>query len=493
MVAPRPAVRSRRSLAPLRADRGWLTAAAVAKATGGEILQRGDTALGVVTDSRRDVSGQLFVALRGEQHDGHDHVQGAVGRGAHGVVVDRPIATRMLPEGVFAVRVADTGAALMDLASAHRRRSRAQIVGITGSCGKTSTKEMLGQVVASAMPTVRSPASYNNHVGVPLTLFQLQASTCAAVVEIGTNGPGEIAALSAVAAPDVGIVTCVSEAHLSGLGSLEGIAEEKSALIKALPATGLAILNGDDGSCRAMASATRAAVQWVRIDREADWFATDVRFSGIGTCFRLNGDRPVTLPRLGTHNVYNALFTIAAAARLGMELDPILERLAEIPAAERRLECKRFGDVLVFDDTYNMNPSSARAALHALAGLPGDGRRVVVFGEMLELGKDSRRLHEELGREVARTGQDVLVCVGDGAQPIAEGARDAGMAPDRVRAVDDPSAALALLLESLHSGDRLLCKASRRVALDRLVDGLQHKLTPAADGDGADRAAGGIG
>lgn len=465
----------------------WMTPAAVAKATGGEVVARGLAADGVELDSRRDGAGKLFVALRGANHDAHAFLADAVRQGAVGLVVDRPAAElpaldRIVPgRAPFVVRVADTGQALLDLAAEHRRRMRAKVVGITGSCGKTSTKEWLGAVLAAAMPTVRSPGSYNNQVGVPLTLFAIQPDTRAAVVEIGTNAPGEIAQLTGVARPDIGIVTCVAAAHLQGLGSIAGVAREKSSLPAGLPDDGLCILNGDDANCRAMAAATKAEVQFFRVGAgadgvKADWFATDVRFHALGTTFLLQGKRPVTLARTGTHSVYNALAVIAAASRLGVAEETILAALSRVPPASRRLEPKVAGGVTVFDDTYNMNPQSAAAALQALAGLAPGGRRLVVFGEMRELGPDGPALHRQVGAEVARTKQDLLVVVGDGAGPIADGALAGGMPVAAVHRVADQDAALALLRGAVRPGDRVLCKASNGVRLDRLVDRLVADL-----------------
>lgn len=498
-----------RVTASSRPLRGWFTARSVAKATGGEVVQGGATGSTVSTDTRRDCTGEVFVALRGEHHDGHRYLDQALAQGAVGLVVDRAfdlqpllssrcLGSRRTP---FVVQVADTGKALLDLAAEHRRRHRAKIIGITGSCGKTSTKEWLGAVLSAAMPTVRSPGSYNNQIGVPLTLFQLQPETRAAVVEIGTNSPGEIAQLTEVVRPDLGIVTCVAPAHLTGLGSLEGVAREKSALVQGLPEGGLCILNGDDASCRAMAALTVADVQFISVNRETDWFATDVQFHALGTTFLLQGSRPVTLPRLGTHNVYNALAVIAAAHHLGVPEELVLQQLACVPSAARRLEPKVAGGVTIFDDTYNMNPESARSALQAMAGLRSGelngngqrGRSIAVFGAMLELGGDSVALHRRLGEQVFASGQDQLVCVGEGAKPIAEGAIAAGMPSAQVQCVEDIGAAHALLSGLLVAGDRLLCKASRRVALDRLVDRLVAELgasrglpgmRPAAEAEG---------
>ena len=469
----------------MRNQRGWFTARSVAKAIGGDVVQGGATGNGVCTDSRRDCTGEVFVALRGDNHDGHRYLMQAVEQGAVGLVVARDHDLSGLTRELrlrsgrepFLVQVEDTGAALLGLATEHRRRHRAKVVGITGSCGKTSTKEWLGAVLGASMPTVRSPGSYNNQIGVPLTLFQLQPETRAAVVEIGTNAPGEIAQLTAVTQPDIGIVTCVAPAHLEGLGSLDGVAREKAALVQGLPKNGLCILNGDDAACRAMAELTDADVELISVNRETDWFATNVQFHALGTTFLLQGERPVTLPRLGTHNVYNALAVIAAAHRLGVPEEDVLQQLATVPSAARRMEPKVKGGVTIFDDTYNMNPESARSALQAMAGLrsrDGEtrGRSIAVFGGMLELGAESVALHRKLGEQVMASGQDLLLCVGGDAEAIAEGALLAGMAQRSVVCVADVAAAHDHLMGVLQSGDRLLCKASRRVALDRLVDRL---------------------
>ena len=449
----------------------------LAGACSGRVLRRGSDASRIVVDSREVRSGDCFVALCGENFDGHDFLPQVLAKGAAGVVVSRSMSRADLGAGAFFVRVEDTSSALLSIAHAHRMRRRAKVIGITGSCGKTSTKDMLGEVLGRVMPTVQSPQSFNNHVGVPLTIFQVSRETRAAVVEIGTNAPGEIEQLAAVAKPDIGIVTRVDESHLMRLHTLRGVALEKSNLVAALRADGLAILNGDDPSSSWMRDVTDARVLEVRVGREADWFATDVQFHGLGTSFRLQGETAVTLPRLGTHNVYNALFTIAAARELGVSEDDILAGLCDVPPTARRLECKRLGDIAIIDDTYNSNLASARAALLALTGLKTGGRRLVVLGEMLELGDQSEAMHRQLGDEVARSSVDLLVTVGEGALPLAQAALSAGMKSSSVHAVADPQAALEMLEPELRSGDWLLCKASRGVGLDRLVDGLEERLS----------------
>lgn len=469
-----------------RAQRSWFTPRSVAKATDGDVLQDGATGQAVATDTRADCAGAVFVALRGERHDSHDYLERAVAAGCVGLVVDRDVDVARLQreaglrgaQAPFVVRVADTGHALLALAREHRRRSRAKVVGITGSCGKTSTKEWLGAVLEAAMPTVRSPGSYNNQIGVPLTLFQLKPETRAAVVEIGTNAPGEIAQLTGVARPDVAIVTCVAPAHLEGLGSLEGVAREKSSLPRGLTADGVCLLNGDDPACRAMADQTPARVEWFGIERRADWFATDVRTEGTSTSFLLQGARRVTVPRLGRHNVYNALAVLAAAHHLGAPEDLVVAQLAAVPSASRRLEPKRAAGVTILDDTYNMNPASARSSLAAAVAFDAErrGRSILVFGGMAELGARSAELHNRLGEQVAACRRDLLVCVGAEAEAIAAGAIAAGMPADAVACVADAQAAHGLLRAQLNAGDVVLCKASRRVRLDLLVDQLVEDL-----------------
>lgn len=458
--------------------RSWLAAEEIARVCGGRVLRAGPRALRVVIDSREVRRGDCFVAVRGARFDGHDFVAEALRRGASGVVVASETPAGSVP-GAFLVRVADTRKALLAMAAAHRRRHDASVVGITGSCGKTSTKDMLAYVLGRAMPTVASRRSFNNEIGVPLTLFEIRSDTRAVVVEIGSNAPGEVAELAAVAGPDVAVVTCVAEAHLAGLGSVRGVAREKACLPAACRPDGLVVLNGDDVSCRRMAPDAPARSVFVRVDGEADWFATDVRFHGFGTSFRLNGEVPVTLPRIGTHNVYNALFSIAVADRLGVPPTVSLEALSALPATSRRLEVKEVGAITLLDDSYNMNPASARAALLALAGLPCRGRRVAVLGEMAELGPRARELHERLGAEAPACAVDRLVVVGEGARGIADGAVRAGMAAFAVTEVERVTEALDLLLAELGDGDVVLIKASRRAQLDRLADALVDHMGPA--------------
>ncbi|MHC4514639.1 MAG: UDP-N-acetylmuramoyl-tripeptide--D-alanyl-D-alanine ligase [Planctomycetota bacterium] len=435
-----------------------LSAARIAEVCCGRVLRQGGPAVRVAIDSRNLTTGDCFVALPGDRFDGHEFVREALLAGAAGAVVSRSVPRAGLPRGSFLVRVPDTHEALLRMAATHRSAHDARVVGITGSCGKTSTKDMLGHVLGTSMPTVQSPKSFNNNVGVPLTLFQITKGTRVAVVEVGSNTPGEVGMLAEAVQPDIAIITGIAESHLEGLGSVAGVAAEKASLTQALPKDGLAILNGDDAHCDEMAARTDARVVKVRVDSEAHLFATDVSFGGLGTTFRLMGEQAVTIPRMGSHNVHNALFTIAAAQALGMCRDEILAALCDLPDTKRRLECKRLGDITVVDDTYNSNPASARAALKALAGMRVPGRRIVLLGGMLELGERSVALHQQLGRQVHEAGVDILVTVGEGGRPVAAGARRAGLSRRAVLEVAGITAAVDELMRLLRPGDWLLCK-----------------------------------
>ncbi|MCC6673129.1 MAG: UDP-N-acetylmuramoyl-tripeptide--D-alanyl-D-alanine ligase [Planctomycetes bacterium] len=465
--------------APIARPEHWLRPAAIAAICGGRVLRDGPVAHGVCTDSRQLAALDLFVALPGERHDGHDFVRQALMGGAAGVVVARvteELRAGLATPGPFVVQVPDTQHALLALAAEHRRRHQAVVIGITGSCGKTSTKDMLGHVLSGAMPSVYAARSFNNSIGVPHTLFRIDATTQAAVVELGTNGPGEIATLCRVARPDVGIVTLVAEAHLEGLRSLEGVAQEKGDLVRALPDDGVAILNGDDPRVAAMAGIGRARAVLVSLERETDWFASQVCVHARGTSFLVQGRHAVQLPRLGAHNVLNALLVIAAAHELDVPLATVLDRLATLPPTAHRLQVQVVGDVSLVDDTYNMNPASARAALRTLAAMQVPGRRVVVFGAMAELGESAGALHHALGGAVAGSRADLLVTVGPLARPIALGAKATGAPATAVRETADRAEALDLLQRELRPGDCVLVKGSRRFELDRLVAELVPRL-----------------
>jgi UDP-N-acetylmuramoyl-tripeptide--D-alanyl-D-alanine ligase len=459
-----------------------LTLAEVAEAVGGRLTRGDGTVTGKVTvDSRAVAPGDLFVAVPGERVDGHDFLGAAAAAGAVAALSTRP------DDALPCVVVDEPVAALGRLAAAVHTRLAAGgpgagelvTIGITGSSGKTSTKDLLGQVLATAGPTVSPPGSYNNDIGLPLTVLDADEDTRFLVLEMGSRGRGHIARLCRVARPDVGVVLNVGSAHLGEFGSADGIAVAKGELVEALPAEGTAVLNADDPRVIGMAPRTRARVVTTGRSPDADVRAEDVVLDEAGRAgFTLvtGGVRAaVRLQVVGAHQVANALSAAGAALAAGMAPEDVAAALsAAVPRSRWRMEVTRRDDgVTVVNDAYNANPESMRAALAALAGLPAR-RRVAVLGAMAELGPGAAEEHERLGRDAVAAGVDLVVAVGPDAVGIADGALAAGAREDRdtekgaVR-VPDRAAARELLTEVLVPGDVVLVKASRSYGLEVLA------------------------
>ncbi|WP_244277037.1 UDP-N-acetylmuramoyl-tripeptide--D-alanyl-D-alanine ligase [Geodermatophilus obscurus] len=465
-----------------------MSLAEVAEAVGGRLTPDavGTVAGKVTVDSRAVAPGDLFVAVPGERVDGHDFLAAAADAGAVAalatrpdgalpcVVVDEPVAALGRLAAAVHTRLAGAGGA---------RGHRLVTVGITGSSGKTSTKDLLGQVLATAGATVSPPGSYNNDIGLPLTVLDADEDTRFLLLEMGSRGRGHIARLCRVARPDVGVVLNVGSAHLGEFGSADEIAVAKGELVEALPAGGTAVLNADDPRVIGMAPRTRARVVPTGRSAAADVRAEDVALDEAGRAgFTLvaGGARAaVRLQVVGEHQVANALSAAAAALAAGMAPDAVAAALsAAVPRSRWRMEVTRRDDgVTVVNDAYNANPESMRAALAALAGLPAR-RRVAVLGAMAELGPGAADEHERLGRDAVAAGVDLVVAVGPDAVGIADGALAAGAREDgdadggadrRAVRVPDRAAARELLTEVLVPGDVVLVKASRSYGLEVLA------------------------
>jgi len=465
----RPSRRTRDAAEPV------LTAEDLVRITGGELLARSDRPIrGAAVDSRLVEAGQLFVALPGERTDGHAFLADAVAAGAAALVVSRPPDDPTALGDVTLVRVADGLAALGAIAADWRRRFEPLVVGVTGSIAKTSTKEAIAAVLATRFRTLKNEGNLNNEIGLPLTLLRLREEHEAAVLEMGMYVGGEIADLAMIARPQIGVVTAVQPVHLSRIGTIEAIERAKGELVEALPESGSAILNADDERVRRMRARTRAAVLTYGFAADADVRAEAVQSAGPdGMRFDLRaaGQRlPIAVPTLGRLAVHNALAAAAVGLAAGLPLDEIAHGLAAGWAAPHRAELVRLGGLTIVDDSYNASPGSVAAALELLGGLPG--RRVAVLGEMLELGEGHEAGHRGVGEAVAAVAE-LLVVVGDGAAAIADGARQGGLAADRIVLVADREAALDQLRERLRDGDVVLVKASRGVGLDLLVDRLR--------------------
>jgi UDP-N-acetylmuramoyl-tripeptide--D-alanyl-D-alanine ligase len=425
----------------------------------------------VVTDSREAGPGGLYIARVGELHDGHDFVPNAVQQGAVAAMTTRPV------DGLPCVVVDDIQDGLADLARAVvRAHPDLVVVGITGSSGKTSTKDLLASVLSAAAPTVAPVGSLNSEVGVPLTIFRVGPTTRFLVAEMGARGIGHIAYLAAIAAPTIGIELNVGSAHVGEFGSREAIGRAKAELVAALPETGLAVLNADDPVVRGMAAQTVARVHLVGTAPDAVVRADDIVLDEAGrprfTVHTPQGSAHVSLPLHGEHHVGNALAVVATALECGLSLPAIVESLAAAtPASRWRMEVvERPDGVTVVNDAYNANPDSMRAALKALVAM-GRGRRTwAVLGSMLELGDDSTAEHDAIGRLAVRLNISRLVVVGEIARPMATGAQHEGSWGEEVAWVPDADAAKALLMEELRPGDVVLFKSSRDAGLRWLGD-----------------------
>lgn len=450
------------------------TAAQVATAAVGQLVQ-GDPDVGlaqVVTDSRQPAPGALFVALRGERFDGSTFCANAVDNGARAVLIERDAwdAGRCGPLGDAAVIVVpDCLRALGDLAGWHRRRFPARLVAVTGSNGKTSTKEMIAAVLGGAPDVLFNRGNFNNLIGMPRALLGLTAQHRYAVMEMGMNAPGEIARLAELAGPQIGVITNVHPVHLEGLGSIQAVAEAKGELLEAVPGDGAVVLNADDPYVLQQAERTRALRVTFGQSPAADVRLEKVEQRSTGLTFILRlpeGEIEVELARLGMHNAVNAAAAAAVGSIEGLAPEQIAERLARAPAPPMRMEVVRIAEAGLLVDCYNANPRSVQAALGTLAQLPAKGPRLAILGDMLELGNAAESLHRQVGRQAAEAGLDGLCAFGRLSAATAEAAREAGLS--QVAHTEDIDEATDWARERIGPGVWLLLKGSRGMRLERI-------------------------
>jgi len=426
---------------------------------------------GVSIDSRTLAIGEAFFAIRAGR-DGHDFLRDAAARGAACLVVHS--LPDDLPPSVPTILVDDTTRALGRLGAYHRARFTLPVAAVTGSNGKTTTKEMMASVLAALGPVLKPEGSFNNQWGLPLTLLKLGPTHRAVALELGANTPGEIEALAAISRPTVGVVTVVQGAHTERFGSLDGVAAEKSALVRAIPPDGAVVLNADDPRVLAMRAQSRARIFYYGTRPGGDVAAVgDVVDDADGLRFTLavgRARRPLRLAFAGRHNVTNALAAAGVGLSLGLDVEQIARGLEAARPVKGRCVWRPAGRLRILDDTYNANPGSVAAALTTLADTAGGRRRVVVLGDMLELGEISEAAHREMGRAVAASGAAEFVGMGRWAQAAVEAARQAGLAESHhVTTFED---AVALLLKRLAPGDAVLVKGSRGMRMERVVDAL---------------------
>lgn len=468
---------------------GWKLEEILA-ATGGHIEGVGKAQVfgEVVTDSSKVKQGAVFVALKGERLDGHDFAAAAARGGAACVIAHQPLA-RQAARGVTVVRVRDTLRALGDLAHHRREKLAPKVLAITGSNGKTTTKEMVAAILEEATlagqklrgKVLKTEGNFNNLVGLPLTLLRLRSEHKVAVIEAGTNRPGEIARLGEIADPDCAIVTTVAAAHLEGLNSLAGVAREKGALYKSVRAGGTLAVNLDDPRVRRLGQ--RAKHCKITYGARGQVRALDVRLcQGRGMEFILAVKQQrcrVRLNYLGRHNVTNALGAAALALAAGASLPAIQRGLAKARPFAMRMQTIPWRGLTIINDAYNANPASMQAALATLAEIGARGQRIAVLGDMFELGKKSQREHELLGKEIANSGIEQAYLLGKQAARVRRGALSAGMQPERVVVGMSHDDIAEQLRARLKAGDVILLKGSRGMAMEKVLEALKSRGTGA--------------
>lgn len=490
---PRPVARRPERLDPRSVAGEWFcmddrSLEFVARACAGELLSGSPQAtIGrVCTDSRLVQPGDLFFALPGERFDGHDYLDEVAQKGAAAVVVERARLDHSTGKALAqwnssfpncaAIAVDNTRRALGRLAAAYRKDFLPAIVAVGGSNGKTTTKELIASVLRQKLATLWSEASFNNDIGVPLTLLRLNHTHQAAVLEAGTNHPGELAPLLDMIQPRYGVITNIGREHLEFFGDLEGVAREEGTIAERLPAGGALFVNGDSEWSDSIARRTSARVVRIGFSERNDWRVIDADLEKDGMFFcvdspidEFRGDYEIHL--LGRHQVVNALFAIAIGAELGLTREEVQRGLAQCQPAKMRLQLWEFNGVRVLDDAYNANADSMLAALRTLQELPCKGRRIAVLGDMGELGAHSEAAHAEVGRHAAELGVGQLFAVGKMAPVMARAARDAGL--NRVLEFGDIDTAAAAVKSFVKSGDILLLKASRATRLERIAEFLK--------------------
>ena len=459
----------------------WTTAE-ILKATAGELLcgNLADQFSSLFIDSRQIPRDGAFVAIIGEVHDGHTFTSKVVEQGVRGLVINRSKANDLPVEDwktnkVVCIAVADTTRALGDLATFNRQRSEVSVIGITGSNGKTTTRQLTATVVSKQFNTLATAGNFNNEIGLPLTLLGLTLEHQWAVLELGTNNPGEIARLSAICSPDIAVITNIGPAHLEGLGSLDGVAREKGSLLQALRENGQAVLNADDPRVLRLAVQTKNEVTLYGLSADAAIRALDVKDEADAISFNLKiaqENFPVRLNSPGRFMVSNALAAAAVGRLLGLSSGTIKAGLEAFkPVGGRMNILHPSNGIHIIDDTYNANPGSMKAALNTLKTMRSGFRGIFVAGDMLELGEQALILHANIGALAAQSGIIRLYASGKFAESLISGARSEGMpAADTIAGSRDEI--LNDLIEWLQPGDWVLVKGSRGMAMEKVVQGL---------------------
>lgn len=447
------------------------------RGAGYEIAETADGAVDAVTvDTRKGCSGALFVALPGSRSDGHAFIEDAVSRGASALLVSRERAEEAvrLSSGRPVFAVPDTLAALQALAAAYRRRVDPRVVAVTGTTGKTGTKDFIASILGTRFNVHATPGNLNNHIGLPLTVLGMEGGEEVLVAEMGANHPNEIKRLCEIAAPEVGIVTNIGPGHLEFFGSLEGVARAKAELVESLPESGTAVLPADDEFYQFLSERARCAVVSFGFGEGAEWRIEDLAKDGSsGYRFSLK-EVAIGLGRFGRHHVLNAAAAAAACSLLGSSGEEIAAGIRGTETAESRGIIYDIDGILFIDDSYNSNPASLAAAVNALMEMNAEGRRWLILGDMLELGEQSHSLHRESGELCGRAGVDGIFTLGSETVELNRAAAEQRKAPERISHFIDTAKLAAHLNSCLERGDIVLVKGSRGMRMERVIETVEE-------------------
>jgi len=446
----------------------------IMEAVGGTLLSgnSGTVITGVSTDSRSINAGNLFIPITGERFDGHDFIVQAFERGAAACLTHKEDTPDV--DGTV-IKVADTLRALGNLAAFYRKRFNIPVVGITGSVGKTSTKDMIAAVLSQQYRVLKTEGNFNNEIGLPLTIFNLDKTHECAVIEMGMSGFGEISRLSKISQPDIAVITNIGLSHIEKLGSRQNILKAKMEILEGLSKNGVVILNVDDQLLSGMRNLLPYKTIFYGLEDDTDYQAFDVKTAGEqGTYFRIeinNKTYEVHIPVPGIHNVHNALAAIAVGIELKVPVEKIIKGIGEFTPGKMRLNILNFNGIKIINDAYNASPQSMEAALGVLKDITGT-RRIAVLGDMLEMGSWADKAHKDVGKFAFESGVDVLISVGENGRNIAKGALESGMNPENVHHCENNAEIVKLLEGFITSGDVVLVKGSRGMKMEEIVERL---------------------
>ena len=435
-----------------------------------------DMLRGVSTDTRRLKGGELFIAIKGEKFDGHNFILDAISRGAGGVLVQEGCVSNLNSKrhDISFICVPDSITALGDIAFYHRARFNIPFIGITGSNGKTTTKEMTSAILSKKFTVLKNFGTENNHIGVPLTLMRLDSTHNVAVMEMGTNHIGEIRRLSEIARPTIAIITNIGPSHLEYLQDVQTVLKAKCEILGCMDQNAKVILNADDELLNGLKPDLK--VVKFGFNKDLDFFAEGLETDADGINFRLNGKWDIKLGVVGRHSIYNALGAIAASWDFGVSIDEIREALREFRGPNMRMEVKSVGDIKIINDSYNSNPLSMKHAIEVLRDMTAKGRKILVAGDMLELGNLAGRFHHLVGRQAAESGIDLIVAVGKLAEHVAKGAQEAGMSQKKITLCNLTKEASQALTNLIKKGDIVLVKGSRAMKMEQIVEILESQF-----------------